>query len=447
MIGAMQKHAPILLILLAYLLLGGLYASYTPNWQAPDEPAHYNYVRQLANGRFPVMQPGDYNEAYKNEVVGSGFAPQYSIDSFTYEDWQPPLYYLLLTPIFWLTNGSLLALRLVSVLLGGGVVVLAYALARRLLPEAMWVAWGTAVFVAFLPQHLAIMASVNNDALAELIIAAILFTLVSIHNSQSTTHNSQFARLGVLLGLGFLTKGTVYPLTAVIGLTLLWQFWGDWRSLIRTGLQVAVPSFLLGAVWWGRNIALYGGLDVFGKTAHDAVVVGQPRTADWIAERGLWEVARLFVQTTFNSFWGQFGWMALPMNNPGWLYPLLWVGTAVVILGLIFNRHTSNVMRQPSTHCLNPQSSVLITTFLLTLAVHLGYNITFVQHQGRYLFPALVPIGVGVAVGLGAWLALLQKLPFVGERPSLQNLMPLGLGLGLAALDVWALFRIIVPNL
>jgi 4-amino-4-deoxy-L-arabinose transferase-like glycosyltransferase len=434
----MQKHAPFLLILLAYLAIGGLYAGFTPDWQAPDEPAHYNYVRQLANGRFPIMQSGDYDEVTKNEVIGSGFAAQYSIDSFTYEDWQPPLYYLLLTPIFWLTGGSLLALRLVSVLLGGGVVVLAYALARRLFPEKMWRAWATAVFVAFLPQHIAIMASVNNDALAELLIAATLLTLISIHHSPFTIHNSQFIKLGILLGLGFLTKGTVYPLTAVIALALFLQFRTDWQNLLRAGLRVFIPAFLLGAIWWGRNLVVYGGLDILGKAAHDAVVVGQPRTADWIAERGLWEVVRLFIQTTFHSFWGQFGWMALPMNNPGWLYPLLWLVTAVVILGLAFSLQRS---------AFNLSSSILITTFLLTLAVHIVYNITFVQHQGRYLFPALIPIGLGVAVGLDAWLPLLRRLPFLKQWRLLPHLIPLGLGVGLFGLDLWALFRIIVPNL
>ena len=34
-------------IVLAYLLLATLYAVYTPDWQAPDEPAHYNYVKYL----------------------------------------------------------------------------------------------------------------------------------------------------------------------------------------------------------------------------------------------------------------------------------------------------------------------------------------------------------------------------------------------------------------
>lgn len=436
----MQKYAPIALILLVYLILGGLYASYTPDWQAPDEPAHYNYVKQLADGRFPIMQPGDYDEATKNEIVSSKFAPQYSIDSFTYEDWQPPLYYLLLTPVFWLADGSLLALRLTSLVLGGGVVLLAYVLARRLFPEKRWLAWGTAVFVAFLPQRLAIMASVNNDALAELIIAGSLVVLVKIEERRLMIKWT-WLLLGVLLGLGFLTKGTVYPLTAVIALALLWQHWGDWRGLMRAGLQVAIPAFVLGALWWGRNVALYGGLDVLGKAAHDAIVVGQPRTADWIAAQGFGPVARQFIQTTFHSFWGQFGWMALPMNNPGWLYPLLWGGTAVVILGLVLSLR-SLVPSHQST-IINLQSLILASTFLLTLGVHVVYNITFVQHQGRYLFPALLPTGVGVAVGLDAW----RSLPFLRRYSFLPNAIPLGLGVGMVALDLWALFRIIVPNL
>ena len=34
-------------IVLVYLILATLYAAYTPDWQAPDEPAHYNYVQYL----------------------------------------------------------------------------------------------------------------------------------------------------------------------------------------------------------------------------------------------------------------------------------------------------------------------------------------------------------------------------------------------------------------
>ena len=47
----MRKHAILILIVLIYLGIGALYVINTPAWQAPDEPAHYNYVRQLAAGQ------------------------------------------------------------------------------------------------------------------------------------------------------------------------------------------------------------------------------------------------------------------------------------------------------------------------------------------------------------------------------------------------------------
>ncbi len=75
--------------------------------QSPDEPAHYNYIRQLADGSFPIMEPSDYSQAYFGEVVSSGFDPAYDLIPFSYEDYQPPLYYLLQTPVFWLGNGRL----------------------------------------------------------------------------------------------------------------------------------------------------------------------------------------------------------------------------------------------------------------------------------------------------------------------------------------------------
>ncbi len=38
-------------IIVGYLVLGFLYASLTPPWQTPDEPAHYNYVRYIVENR------------------------------------------------------------------------------------------------------------------------------------------------------------------------------------------------------------------------------------------------------------------------------------------------------------------------------------------------------------------------------------------------------------
>jgi 4-amino-4-deoxy-L-arabinose transferase-like glycosyltransferase len=430
-----------LLILLFYLIVGTLFAVNTPDWEAPDEPAHYNYVRQLAEWRLPVIEPGDYDQEYLVEVVfESHFAPQHSLEPLEYEDWQPPLYYLLLMPLFWLSGGSLLTLRLFSMLLGAGVVVLTHEVARRVFADRYWVTLTATVFVAFLPQHVAILSSVNNDSLAELLIAAILLTLIIRFDKQSEPSSNAIGKqqplaLGFLLGLGFLTKGTVYPMAIMVALVLMRYYWREWQGLARTALAVFMPAILLGSAWWARNIVVYGGLDILGRTAHDAVVTGQPLTADLVTSVGLTEAVRRFLQTTFNSFWGQFGWMTMPL--PGWVYRWLWVFSGVVILGLLFVLRRRRTVAKP-----DPTTPLLILSgaFLLTVGVHVGYNFTFEQHQGRYLFPALIPIGIGVALGLEGWMRLFQR-----KWSSIVYLIPAGLAVGLISLDLWSLYKVIVP--
>ena len=434
-----NSHRPLLLIVLVYLGIGSLYAVQVPDWQAPDEPAHYNYVRQLANGRFPIMQPSDYDEAYKNEVVASQFAPQYDVSIISYEDWQPPLYYLLLTPVYKLFDGSLTALRLASLLIGMGVVLYAYAIAKQLYPEQPWIWQLTAVFVAFLPQHLSIMASMNNDSLSELIIAAVLYRLIrwtklSLSVTHPTTEKWHMLSISILLGLGLLTKLTTYLLVPIVGILFLHRYWPHRQKLIQAGFTLFLPALLLGLLWWGRNVIVYPGFDPLARVAHDTAVIGQPRTAEWIAQQGLPATIRQFLQTTFNSFWGQFGWMGVVMDSR--IYQALLLFSGIILAGLLIRRLTSH----------SPLTTPHFMLFLLlglTISMHVFYNFTFVQHQGRYLFPALIPIGIGTAVSLTSWLTWLQK----SVRLRLNNLLPLVFGIGLAGLDLFALYRFILPQL
>ncbi|MGD2076962.1 MAG: glycosyltransferase family 39 protein [Chloroflexota bacterium] len=446
----MRRFAPLAIVLAVYLAVGYLYAVNTPPWQAPDEPAHYNYIRQLAAGEFPVIEAGDYDQEYQSEVISSRFDPRYSVESFEYEDYQPPLYYLVQTPVFRLFEGNLQALRLVSVLLGTGVVILTYLVASRLFPGRDWLALTAAVFVAFLPQHVAMLASVNNDSLAELLIAAIVLLLFAVASGreQSTDGRQELeywplVGLGILLGLGFLTKVTVYTLAPVAGIVLLWRYWHRWRAFILACMLVFGIAIVIGVGWWIRNLVVYGGVDLLGTAAHNAVVVGQPRTAQWISELGLGETLKAFFQTTFQSFWGQFGWMGVVM--PAWVYWPLLAFTSLTLAALLKLAIQPDGLRSAvGLRRVRPVAGLLILggTLLMSLAVYLTYNLTFVQHQGRYLFSALVPIAVGVAL---AWGLLIQ--PLTKRYPRAGYLLPLGLGLLLVGLDLLALYRFIIPAL
>mgnify|MGYP000512916886 CR=1 FL=1 len=208
------------LILVAYLALGVGFAVRTPAWQAPDEPAHYNYIAQVAaNGCCPVIEMGDWDKPYLDQLTASRFRPDLlaNLSRLEYEDHQPPLYYLIAAPVYALTSGSLTALRLLSVVVGAGVVWCAFAVGRVVLPERPQIALGAAAFVAFLPQHVAMLAAVNNDGLAELVIGLALL-LVAHYLKGSAV---QPWHLGILMGIGLLTKVSTLFLVGLAPLAMI----------------------------------------------------------------------------------------------------------------------------------------------------------------------------------------------------------------------------------
>ena len=337
-------------ILVAYALLAVLFAVYTPPWQAPDEPAHYNYVRYLAEkGQFPVLQMGDYSQVYLDWIKEAGFPPILSIDSIRYEFHQPPLYYLLAAPLFAVAGGALLPLRLFSVLLGAGLVCLAYLIGRRLFPAWPALAAAVAAFVAFLPQHLATVAQVGNDVLAELLVAAVLLLLLgwvrrdaawsaqaARRESPGARGRAAFALLGVLCGLVLITKTTAYLAVLLAGAVLIWEWRRERATLPRVAAElgwVVVPAALISFPWYLRDILIYGWPDFLGLARHDSIVIGQMRPVEYLARFGWGSYVQRLVTYTFDSFWGKFGWLGVPMDSR--VYTALAIFSAVVGVGLL----------------------------------------------------------------------------------------------------------------
>jgi 4-amino-4-deoxy-L-arabinose transferase-like glycosyltransferase len=441
----------LILVVAAYLLVGGLYAVVTPAWQAPDEPAHYNYVRSLAeDGRLPVLRPGDYPAAYLEQIKSAHFPPTMSIDSIRYESWQPPLYYTLAMPIYWLAGGALIPLRLLSVALGAGLVVAAYALALTVCPGDTRLALGTAAFVAFVPMHLAMTASVNNDALADLLLALVMLRLMRWMRG-ANRRPYDLAVTGLLLGLGLITKATVY--VVAIPLALITLLLDERRPALLAQRAAAVfgPALLLALPWYVRNVALYGWPDLLGKLNHDAIVVGQLRTADYLTQAGWVAYLGDFATTSFHSFWGQFGWMAVPMD--GRTYLALGLLSALAVAGLILSAAdfgdllpaaSSPQVRRIAASSFGEMAGDKVAwlaglwVIFTVLFIYLYYNLSFVQFQGRYLFPALAPIGLFATLGLREILS--RRWAWLGA--GLCGIAAVWIGLGGAlngGLDKWGL--------
>jgi hypothetical protein len=359
------------LALIAFAALAFGYVTLTPIWQNPDEPAHYNYVAFVAHtGGLPELRAGDWDSALLERLKTGTLQPGDSVASIRYESWQPPLFYLLAAPVFLVgpadPASAVLRLRAFDAVLGAITLLIAYAVAREALPDKL--AAAVPLTMVGVPMFTAVSAGVSADPLANLLSAAILLVFVRGRNAVET---------GAVLGFGLLTKlalAIFVPVALVRG-----------PRPFRTAAITLATTAIVCAPWLVHQVTTYGWTDPLATTRHAAVVADQPRFPGLSGE-----YLGQFLTVTFHSFWAQFGWMAIVA--PDRLY---WIWGAVVVLavaGLVvtWRRFFEPVWR------------LMLVTLCLALLGYVGYNLTFEQFQGRYLFPALVPIALLLVAGWSA---------------------------------------------
>jgi dolichyl-phosphate-mannose-protein mannosyltransferase len=432
------------LIIILYALLAFLYALFTPKWQAPDEPAHFNYIRVIADaGTLPILQSGDYDQAYLQKLKDARFPPSLPIDSIRYESYQPPLYYLAATPIYLLARGSglaaqVLSVRLYSIALGVLLLLVAWNIVREIFPESRFRALATVGAIATVPQYIAISASISNDTAANLLLALILWFAIRRVNDQVT--DRRFVILGgILFGAALLTKTTTYITGAVLLIG---------AEIAR--IKIHEPSFTLRAArflpalfaisalvfspWLIRGALTYGITDPLGIARHDSVVVGQPTTGDMISQYGLNHILFDYFAVTFKSFWAQFGWMGVLVNDR--IYVVLMVLSGAAALGFVL--WALRVLRDREMFTENQHWCIglLIALLVTAFADYLAYNVKFFQLQGRYLFPAIIPLMFFFAMGL-------REITAREHRGIVFGIVYVGM----VALDFASLFLYIIPQL
>lgn len=455
-------HLALAAILATYLALASLYAWLTPRWNNPDEPAHYNYIAEIAElARLPVLEPGDWDAPLLERLKEERFHPRYSVDQLRYESHQPPLYYLLAVPVYRATAGAslrarVLALRLVSITLGLLLGLLVFRLAQVTVAGAPAIPPLAAGIALLIPMNTAVLASINNDVLAEVLGTLTLVVMIQTWRSGVRTRGA--LALGAMAGVLLLTKLTVYVFAVLIfgllaaRIAIAPRYEDRLRAAGQLGIAAAAAITVSG--WWfARNAAVYGWWDPLATQRHAEVVAGQPQWAHYGPEAIVY-----FGTTLFHSFWAQFAWMAVVVDDL--LYWFFGLFVVLAALGLALGRRL-----------FRDRASVTLLSLAVAgvLAQLLYYNLSFIQVQGRYLFPAIGPIVLILAAGwsslmdgddrlrragatLGAAWALLAAafgLGYVAEIapdwPALVFLIGLAAWVGLGAGRAW--WRLRVPVL
>ena len=435
----------LLLILLAYFGLAFTYALATPPLEASDEYKHYPVVQYVqTEGQLPVLEVDDPGR-------------------WLQEGAQPPLYYLLMAGLTsWIETGDLpqvhrlnehafvgnpnqignknlilhqpelesfpwqgsvlavYVIRLASIVLGAGTIILIARLGTLLFYRRIGLL--AAALAALTPMFLFVHAAVNNDSLAILLGHAGLYLLVRLLRERPDPRRAwrRYATLGLVLGLGLLTKLSLGGLLLLSGLALAWLSWQreDKRYLMVGGATVLLPALAVAAPWLVRNWRLYG-----DPTAMNVFIAVQgtreaPLTwAGWREEFG----------TFYRSFWGLFGGVNVPA--PELLYTLYNVTAAAGTVG--FGAWLWRRRKSPGS--LPSGWWLLVAWPLLLFLLLLRWNIISPAFQGRLIFPGMGALYIMGVKGLLQW-------PPAGRRRLLLYAAPL-LAFIVAALLPWTTIR------
>jgi len=402
-------------ILLLSLVHGLAYAYLVPPWQAPDEPGHFEHSYLLAS-QWRLLESVRPDPKLEKEIISSLYANRYweylphpqpqemperlaELGTFAGRSrtlTRPSLSYLPYALALWPlrhqdADFQVRLLRSLSAFYIPVVVWLTWRSARLLFPSDAGIAVIASAFVALLPEHAHIMASVSDGNLTE-VLSALFFLLAARAAEYGLTFRRGVA-FGLTCLLALLCKNTALFLIPSLLVALILLGFRGRVSLVQavSGVAAAAALAMAGARFAPRSAHVRRLL-----RGWQVLVQAESYTPDRLHHYQRW------IGMTFESFWGRFGWMNIRMKDEVYLLLVAFcvlVLTGVVVRGRVFPERVSSSSRR----CLwlYAVSSMLSLVFVLgTFVVYYSPSGNF--SQGRYLFPALLPIAVITAYGCGA---------------------------------------------
>lgn len=329
---------------------------------------------------------------------------------------QPPLHYLLAAPAYWLGSlfgeqGIWRSQRLVSVIMGGLALYLAWLIMRRLFPDRPMVAGLVVIAMGWLPHYLLACAQVSNDATA---IAASVLTLYIASMIITGKHDLKWSALcGLAAGAACLTRhNTLVMLPPLCAGLLLVPFLRQRTDLetesratqaFRSLAAFTLPFLLTAGLWLSHYLTIWGRLDSDPPWPEIA----------WPVHTFLPKLMRA-VEGLYRSAWVQVGWLPGPHSplplSPSSLWPrpnlettVMAVSLPIALVGVIGTAICLvRWLRAPETRTRALAMAMLVGVAVLSFAT-LTQNAMYVNpgrfEGGRYLLPAVVGFATILVVG------------------------------------------------
>jgi 4-amino-4-deoxy-L-arabinose transferase-like glycosyltransferase len=412
-------------LLLAFVALSVWYSVIIPLGEAPDEAPHFTYIRYIASyGRLPTTT--EEHEAFQpplyyalgaaltfwiHDAPGAPFAIRANADFEVADTWAPKNLLLHTAAEAWPFRGWAEAwhlVRLLSVALGAVTVWAVYQLGRTLFSNRPAIPFAMAALTAFTPQFLFMSAVANNDNMATAISALILWQMaVLLRDRERSRLWKRSIFLGVLLGLGVLSKASLVALVPIVGLAILASSLGprttrggyDLGFAASCALLAGGVMLLISGWYFFRNWQLHGDPLGWAFTLQTNAPREGPLTFDVLAWlfRGL-----------FRSYW--LGWIGIQFDEV--VYWLIGAACLAGLIGfvawLIRRWRGFDASFRWTLALLGLHAAITLGSLIQWTATVLGTD------QGRLLYPILPTITLVLTAGWAWWARGRAQGPVLG---------------------------------
>jgi hypothetical protein len=338
-----------------------------------------------------------------------------------------PLYYEIVSVPYRVLDGALtlpqlnVVMRVWNALLASVIAFLAVLAAALVFPRARAAWWVAGCTVALQPVASSVAGTVNNDTLVNVLAALVIYLL--LHGWRHGPRLGPMVALGVATVLLPVAKVTGFALWPVVfvGLVCIAVRHRQTRPAMLRLLGVPAAAALAALLWVAVVSPLMGAGAGALYNAHPA----EPAVGGAAAVGGITRIQQaqyllqtvlprpifgghLFVQRwpLFGIYvergWGSFGWLNARLNDRtvtaiGLLLGVSWLLTAVAAL-----QRRSSIRRWIGGALILGSTVACVVTFVAVAYATTAPRPVYGE-QGRYLFPALVALGVLAGAGVMAF--------------------------------------------
>ena len=396
-----------------------LWAIKKPFNYAPDEYMRYDVsLFMFNNNRLPVGQETI------NSIWGFSYAhmPNLLLHVLNYV-------FMKLASLF--TSNEfyiLLSARMVSVLAATGIIYFIIKTSKIFFDSpARWIMIS---LIAFIPQFAFLASYINNDILALLGVAIIMYSW-----ALCTTKGLDFkicSTMAIGIGICAVTYYNSYAWILCSAVVFLVAFFikercNDYRLLFKYIFFMFCIVLLITGYFFVRHLIVYGDLLGFKTSRMYGNLYGldylKPANGVTVAKQGISLFQMLFgemgwLRGTYHSFIGVFGYMQFPLPNRIYLFYKMFFAVAIIgLLCIAVEKICHKSLFKDKFMISIIVSFIVCIIVTVALSIYNSYTVDF-QAQGRYCYPALPAIAYFVAKGFEFFTKKLlprhQQYAFVG---------------------------------